>query len=164
MANLDDSRILDELAEQLFKILAVERGVLVGNRKLDQQCPQAAFRRQRVETFAGLSFVLLPRTNVGCRRRFHHRQGGMGERLQQLGREHEFRVHGGNFAAPDFRQLRLNRSVERRVDLNYVEELRQVLQRMNFAGRQVVGVEDAIPVFVGPARRPDPDLSRGLHT
>src|SRR5437870_1932842 len=46
MANLDDSRILDELAEQLFKILAVERGVLVGNRKLDQQCPQAAFRRQ----------------------------------------------------------------------------------------------------------------------
>ena len=54
----------------------------------------------------------------------------MGEGLVQLGGERELRIDGARHAAPQLAPLRLDVAVERGVDLQHVDVLRQVFDRM----------------------------------
>ena len=67
-------------------------------------------------------------------------------------------VHGRDFAAPELAPLGLQRSVERCVDFSGIEEARQIFQRMLLAALHAWGIEDAVPVFIGPARCADADV------
>src|SRR5208337_1768992 len=78
----------------------------------------------------------------------------------KLGRKQKLRIHGRDFAAPELRQFRLERSIERSVDLRGVEKARQIFQRMHLAALHARRIEDAVPVFVRPPRCADADLMR----
>src|ERR1700689_4783204 len=64
VADLDYSWILDELAEKLVEIFAVETGVLERDGKLDQQRSEHVFGGQRFEAFTGQALVLLVGSNA----------------------------------------------------------------------------------------------------
>ena len=63
----------------------------------------------------------------------------------------KLRVHGRDPAAPELGELGLDRSVERRVDLGGIEEAGEIFKRMQLAVLHTGWIEDAFPVFVGPA-------------
>src|SRR5271157_5365393 len=84
----------------------------------------------------------------------------MREGAIELGREQKSGIYRRDFAAPELRQFRLQRPIERGVDFRGVEEACQVFERVCFAALHSRGIKDAIPVFVRPPRRTDADLMR----
>ena len=64
---------------------------------------------------------------------------------------------------PEFRQVRLDVSVEGRVDLDHVDAARQDIERMLFAVLHPGRIEDSLPVFVRPAGSTDADLRGYFH-
>src|SRR5215472_3966677 len=85
----------------------------------------------------------------------------MGEGAVQLGGEQEVGIHSRGAAHPQLGQLGLDVSVERSIDFNYVEAARHVLEGMLFAVAHGVWIKHALPIFIRPARRADPDV-RGI--
>src|SRR5262249_16472535 len=90
-------------------------------------------------------------------------QGGMSERSKQFGSENKILVNASHAPAPDLRPLRLKRSVEGGVDLNHIEKLRQVLERVDLLAGQIIRIEHTIPVLVGPSCRANHNFAATLH-
>lgn len=65
---------------------------------------------------------------------------------------------GGDTLNPLRRLLRLDRLIERRVDLDCVEELGEIARLMKTA-RPVRWIYDAIPILIGPSCRSDPNMA-----
>jgi hypothetical protein len=53
---------------------------------------------------------------------------------------------------------------KRRIDLATIEELCQILERVNFALFQIGGVNHAFPIFVRKARRPNKNIRRVFNS
>src|SRR5271154_6104081 len=86
----------------------------------------------------------------------------MSEGAMQLGGEHELRIDFIRAAHPEAGDLRFDVSVERRIDFYHVETAGEDFQGMLFAALHSGRVEDALPVFVGPAGGAHANLS-GFH-
>src|SRR5690242_5301456 len=87
----------------------------------------------------------------------------MSEGTVQLCGENKLRIDGFDLSAPEFRQLRLDVSVEGSVDLNYIKTARQNFQRMLLPALHASRIEDSLPVFVRPASRAHPNSARLRH-
>src|SRR5215472_9505273 len=87
----------------------------------------------------------------------------MSERAQQLGGEKKIGVYCRYLLTPNLSQMRLDRAVKGSVDLDHIKELRQVLDRMDFASGKIVGVQDSYPILVGPASCANPEFSACFH-
>src|ERR1700693_4707151 len=81
----------------------------------------------------------------------------------QLGGEHEIWIHRLRFPHPEFGQMWLDVSVERRVDLHHVEAARQNLKGMLFPVLHSGRIEDSFPVFVRPAGGANADWGGYVH-
>src|SRR5262245_5232498 len=72
----------------------------------------------------------------------------MGEDLGQLGGEFEAGIHGRSVVAPALCALRLQRPIERGVDLAAVEVFGDVDEFVSIALLYVGGIDDALPIGV----------------
>ena len=84
----------------------------------------------------------------------------MGEFLPKLGGEEEARIYSCYLAAPEFGQLGLDGSVERCVDFSGIEKAGEIFKGMLFAKLHSRRIENAIPVFIGPACGAEADVMR----
>src|SRR5262249_49176595 len=58
VADFDDARILDEVAQQRFQILAIEGSVLERNWKLNEESPELSRAGKDVEAIAGQALIV----------------------------------------------------------------------------------------------------------
>jgi len=146
VTDLDDEAVVFEIVEDLSEAREVFGRLMKRKRELQEESAEAVRFVKDVETFAdgfdvagrGAAFV--------------------GELLPELGGEKESGIRG-DALEPLCGERRLERMVEGRVDLDGVEELREV-RRFVKAGRAVWRVHDAVPVRVRPAGGPDQNLVR----
>src|SRR5579884_3689190 len=121
VANLDNTRIFDELAQQSFEILAIQSRVLKRNGKLNQQRAEFSGGAKRLKPFAGELFVFVIRTNGNRRCRLGSGKGGMRKRAMQLRGKKKSGISIGNDPCPELGDFGLDVSVERSIDFDHVE-------------------------------------------
>jgi len=88
----------------------------------------------------------------------HHCDGRVRESAIELRRKQESRIDRCNLAAPQLGQFGLDWPVERSVDLCRIKETSQIFEWMLLAPLHPRRIEDAVPVFIRPARRADADI------
>ncbi len=142
------ARIFDELAQQDFDVFPVQRRVLEGNRKLDQQRGELSRRSEGAEAFPRQAFVFVVRLDGSSGSGLHGGQPGMSERTVQFGSEHKLGVHRAHFARPELGQFRLDMAVERGINFHHVEGPRQHFQGVHLLARHFRRIENSFPVFI----------------
>ena len=144
VAYFEHQRVFHELHEQSAQVVAIFRRILKGPGKLQQQRPEAVHLHQRIQALFEQLFVTVGGVTT------------VGETLPKLGRELEVLVML-DAPHPGLCHFGAKGTVERRIDLERVEECGQVL-RLTEASRLWSGVDDSVPVGVGPTRRTDSNL------
>src|SRR5581483_7965493 len=162
VADFDHSRVFAKALQEGREVGAVFLGVLERNGKLDEQSAEFIFGGDGVEAGLGERFVFGIGLDGGGGSGFDDRDRRVGEGAVELGGEEEFRIHFGG-AGPLAAKAGLDVSVERCVDLDQVEVLREKSDGM-LAALQSLWVDGPFPVLVGPASGTDADwLGRRHH-
>lgn len=146
VADLDDQRVGMELIEEALQTIESLRRVVEGKRKLEQDGAEAFRVLEDIETGGG-DF------DVGGGDVFF-----VGEFAPQFRGEEETGV-GGDAFEPLFGVGGLHRMVEGRIDFDGVKKFGEERGFVKIFGPRI-GVEDALPVGVGPAGGADVNFRR----
>jgi len=150
VANFEDERVLPRLRDNPFYIRLIFVVPLEGNRKLDKHGTEMPPLRQRVEARFRIAFIGLSRSDRFCRRWFFDCHRRVRKCSVQLGRENEVWIHSRYGLAPSSSHCRSDMPVKRAIDLDQVEELREIFKTL--ARWKRGGIDDAGPVILGPSR------------
>ena len=154
MPNLQHQWVIANTGHELLHITAVLVRTVERNGERHEDGSQSAFRRNGIQTRLSISFIRRPGSNRFRRCWLNHSNRGVCKRAIQFGCEDEFRVCAGGHPAPLFAKCRLDVPIERRVDFDQIEELRQVFDPILRFDR--CGIDNSRPVPVSPTCYPDP--------
>ncbi len=121
-----------------------------------EQGAQHVFRRKRIVAGLGVPLVRGGGPDGFRRSRLDNGNGRMRESAVQFCREPEIGIHARGHAAPLFPHSRLDMPVKRGVDLDQIEELRQIFDS---GVRFERVVNNPLPVLIRPAGHADFDVA-----